>query len=271
MQPRINDESAQNSRRQKRDANPCETKNPCLNGGTCVTVNSTGFLCHCTAFFKGNICQTKRQPCDYHFAKCVHGSTCENIDSDRFKCTCSPLYEGEFCETSKPHCEIHNLCQNSGTCFKYNSTAITCVCLPNWEGPLCEQDRNECLEDAHLCKHGGRCHNRPDGLGFWCNCSGTWYVGDLCETPYNFCTWDNSLCRNGGVCKFENKTIWCECKAPYYGKTCEKCNRKSYRGYLCKNVRLTFRFSLFTRKFTNFMHFYFILGKYSTAIQKYLV
>lgn len=41
--------------------NPCAA-NPCRNGGTCISQNST-FTCQCSQYFSGNTCDTERRSC----------------------------------------------------------------------------------------------------------------------------------------------------------------------------------------------------------------
>ncbi|XP_014677224.1 PREDICTED: protein crumbs-like [Priapulus caudatus] len=189
----------------------------CENGGTCVTVPSTGWYCECPINFAGNSCEIRIPDCSD--ALCLHGATCQNVpDPYGYVCHCAPGYTGEDCETDINECEDAP-CKNGGTCTNLIGY-YECDCSgTGYTGQNCTEDIDECEDNP--CANGGTCYNfRGD---FNCTCTAG-YIGLLCghadgchPAPH---------CKNDGTCMnvldlaTGNYTTVCECKDGYDGPTC---------------------------------------------------
>ncbi|CAF1315162.1 unnamed protein product [Adineta ricciae] len=86
----------------------CNSKTPCLNGGSCRKLPSGRPYCHCTEQFYGRNCEKKykstgqdqssRNACSS--SPCLHGGECVPKGSS-FLCRCKSPYYGPTCSKHK--------------------------------------------------------------------------------------------------------------------------------------------------------------------------
>ena len=111
---------------------------PCANGGTCQSLNSTGVRCMCPAGYQGDRCmETVNDNCAD--SPCLNGGTCTSLESG-FECTCPRGYKGQKCRKRTNPCKP-NPRQNGGKCRTQDDAPyghIRCVCRAGYLEPLCE-------------------------------------------------------------------------------------------------------------------------------------
>ncbi|KAF4522582.1 hypothetical protein B566_EDAN012660 [Ephemera danica] len=74
----------------------CDAKQ-CLNGGQCVTRNSSR-VCDCINGYFGKFCENTFRACSTK--PCQNFGTCIDLDNSEFKCLCQSGYTGHNCENS---------------------------------------------------------------------------------------------------------------------------------------------------------------------------
>ncbi|KAF8568462.1 hypothetical protein P879_00843 [Paragonimus westermani] len=156
----------------------CQDLNPCINGGTCVSLPGNKYKCECERGWSGKNCQTNQDDCLYN--RCENGATC--VDGiNEYICKCRPGYAGIYCERptwnpenhvtrmdrripsarkmqgfgssevrhspikirslSVPHLETlcaYHQCQNRATCIEGQNDVYHCLCQPGFSGQYCE-------------------------------------------------------------------------------------------------------------------------------------
>ncbi|KAF6777237.1 hypothetical protein AHF37_03589 [Paragonimus kellicotti] len=156
----------------------CQDLNPCINGGTCVSLPGNKYKCECERGWSGKNCQTNQDDCLYN--RCENGATC--VDGiNEYICKCRPGYAGIYCERptwnpenhvtrmdrripsvrkmqgfgssqvrhspikirslSIPHLEklcTYHQCQNRATCMEGQNDVYHCLCQPGFSGQYCE-------------------------------------------------------------------------------------------------------------------------------------
>jgi hypothetical protein len=129
----------------------CERENPCLNGGTCLSVlpdyenklfiptetGHVGYKCQCSLHASGEHCQSLEYPLGY----CLNGGTLFQI-LDRFnrsieQCICLRGFRGEHCEENIDNC-IGIDCSDHGVC-EDGIDAYKCSCFDGFFGFHCER------------------------------------------------------------------------------------------------------------------------------------
>uniref|UniRef100_A0A8C6X3J6 Protocadherin Fat 3 n=1 Tax=Naja naja TaxID=35670 RepID=A0A8C6X3J6_NAJNA len=110
---------------------PCE-RNPCQNGGTCISVPSGGYQCSCLSQFTGRNCESEITACFPN--PCHNGGSCDPIGS-AFICTCKSGLTGVTCDEDINECEREE-CENGGSCVNVFGSFL-CNCTPGYVGQHC--------------------------------------------------------------------------------------------------------------------------------------
>merc|ERR1719150_3156628 len=117
----------------------CHQNNPCLNGGSCFTMDMGGDVdihCNCDdRYFRGDRCEEGK--C-FDYNQCQNNQPCKTNPSDgSVTCKCdAQYYKGDLCEIDR--CVENNPCKNGGTCqtgsdANGQNTGVMCYCdHPYW-------------------------------------------------------------------------------------------------------------------------------------------
>lgn len=113
----------------------CLMTQPCLNNGTCLTVNSS-FICSCLpSKFSGINCEIDIRPCKSY--TCLSHGTCIETSPTSFISQCEPGYEGINCQSLTDYCRGIK-CENNGQC-RQSPLNFTCECTTtDYTGRYCE-------------------------------------------------------------------------------------------------------------------------------------
>lgn len=79
--------------------------NPCQNGGTCINVGISSFMCQCPPNTLRPLCMSASlNPCAMN--PCRNGGTCvtSTVNPTRFQCTCPPSHNGVYCQNTVRAC-----------------------------------------------------------------------------------------------------------------------------------------------------------------------
>ncbi|UJR31039.1 hypothetical protein I4U23_018549 [Adineta vaga] len=197
----------------------CST-NPCLNGGTCVSLTASGgFRCVCPAGVTGIICEASAGVTTTGCITnpCQNAGQCLQTTSG-YQCQCIGGYSGSSCQNSA--LAIRNLCQpnpcqNGGSCY-INQTGFACACRLGYGGTCCELTlaaSNPCYNNP--CENSGTCQI-VDIRTYRCICP-SGYLGVRCEQ--RLC--DPNPCLYGGICLPYMNSFQCQCPPQYTGRCCE--------------------------------------------------
>ncbi|XP_072332549.1 protocadherin Fat 3-like isoform X2 [Scyliorhinus torazame] len=108
-------------------------REPCQNGGSCISQPSGGYQCSCLPQFTGNQCETEVTSCFPN--PCQNGGSCNPVGSD-FTCDCKEGFMGLMCEEDIDECNIEE-CQNGGTCLN-TLGSFQCNCTSGYIGLHCD-------------------------------------------------------------------------------------------------------------------------------------
>lgn len=79
--------------------------NPCQNGGTCLNIGISSFMCQCPPGTLRPLCTSPNaNPCANN--PCRNGGTCvrSTVNPPRFQCTCPPSHSGTYCQNTVRQC-----------------------------------------------------------------------------------------------------------------------------------------------------------------------
>ncbi|XP_034255699.1 sushi, von Willebrand factor type A, EGF and pentraxin domain-containing protein 1-like isoform X2 [Thrips palmi] len=79
-------------------ADPCFEENPCLNGGSCVPLNTKKYRCICPPGWEGEHCNKELNGCLP--SPCLNNGTCVKRKEGKFLCHCPANFAGYICQTS---------------------------------------------------------------------------------------------------------------------------------------------------------------------------
>jgi hypothetical protein len=115
---------------------PCLMAQPCRNNGTCITTNSSSYICLCPpSQFSGTYCEIDIRPCKSY--TCLSRGICTETSPVSFICQCDPGYQGIHCESLINYCN-NVTCQNKGVCRPLRLN-FTCECTATYfSGRYCE-------------------------------------------------------------------------------------------------------------------------------------
>ncbi|XP_072433894.1 protocadherin Fat 3-like isoform X4 [Chiloscyllium punctatum] len=108
-------------------------REPCQNGGTCVSQPSGGYQCSCLPQFTGNQCEIEVTSCFPN--PCQNGGSCNPLGSD-FACNCKEGFMGFMCEEDIDECNTEE-CQNGGMCLN-TLGSFHCNCTSGYIGLYCD-------------------------------------------------------------------------------------------------------------------------------------
>eukprot|EP01047_Picozoa_sp_COSAG01_P004780 COSAG01_NODE_159_length_23702_cov_119.507585_15_plen_1233_part_00 len=110
--------------------------NPCLSGGTCVSVSATEFSCTCIHGRTGHRCETIPSEltwCEWNANPCQHGGKCTSTNHTSYTCACTGTgWTGRLCE--RDTCTTVD-CGDHGTCVPHTHS---CACDFGWAGVNCD-------------------------------------------------------------------------------------------------------------------------------------
>ncbi|KAA3679456.1 delta [Paragonimus westermani] len=125
------------------ETNVCDTMQPCLNGGRCVSLGQ-GYQCVCPPKFTGDHCQLAVSACGA--LSCGNGGECLD-GATRFTCHCPFGWTGPTCRENVNECaEVPRLtgralCEHGAGCRDLPGS-YQCLCPPDRTGPHCELTNN---------------------------------------------------------------------------------------------------------------------------------
>ncbi|XP_077578530.1 protocadherin Fat 3a isoform X2 [Stigmatopora nigra] len=111
-------------------------KQPCHNGGSCMSLPSSGFSCTCGPQYTGGRCEIEITACVPN--PCKNGGMCKAIGS-AFLCRCRRGFMGLTCEKDVNECDHSNPegeCENGGVCVNTHGS-FYCNCTTGFVGQHC--------------------------------------------------------------------------------------------------------------------------------------
>nr|XP_061797031.1 protocadherin Fat 3-like isoform X5 [Nerophis lumbriciformis] len=111
-------------------------KQPCRNGGSCISLPSGGFSCSCNPLYTGGRCEIEITACVPN--PCKNGGMCKAIGS-AFLCSCRRGFMGLTCEKDVNECDRSNPegeCENGGICVNTHGS-FYCNCTAGFVGQRC--------------------------------------------------------------------------------------------------------------------------------------
>ncbi|XP_059502538.1 protocadherin Fat 3a isoform X6 [Stegostoma tigrinum] len=108
-------------------------REPCQNGGICISQPSGGYQCSCLPQFTGNQCEIEVTSCFPN--PCQNGGSCNPLGSD-FACDCKEGFMGLMCEEDIDECNTEE-CQNGGMCLN-TLGSFQCNCTSGYIGLYCD-------------------------------------------------------------------------------------------------------------------------------------
>lgn len=187
------------------------TKNPCENGGKCVSGGPNKVKCSCKKGWKGDTCTEDVNECKLRNIKCNPAtSVCKNTPGG-YACSCKSGYV--LARNSNTHCiDVDECARGSDTCNKQNS-----VCENTQGGFKCQ------CQPGFTSAPGNKC----------VACSKT-KSGKKCVFPFKYGRRTYNSCTGDGIGKnkFGQDNLWCATALRSNGKyaTWEICDLACFKG-----------------------------------------
>ncbi|KAI8501455.1 hypothetical protein Bbelb_207260 [Branchiostoma belcheri] len=224
----------------------CDT-NLCKNGGTCINDDKGGYICVCTAGWKGDECDEDMSgpnpagppptSVPVIIGAFISGMTCDGWtfflvenDCSSIYYVCSPGHDAPI-PMNCPASLVFN--KDLGVC-DWRDHVPYCSCQNGLAGASCQINLDDCSPNP--CQNGGLCQ---DLVGdYVCHCLPS-YHGKTCEIYVSPC--DSRPCQHGGVCSASGGTFTCSCQSGWSGATCamdiDECNpNPCQNGGVCQDL-----------------------------------
>lgn len=75
---------------------PCLERNPCFNGGSCISKTGANYICTCPQGWEGKHCDMMHDGCSS--SPCLNNGTCVNENGGKYNCQCPPAFVGDSCQ-----------------------------------------------------------------------------------------------------------------------------------------------------------------------------
>ncbi|XP_028404123.1 neurogenic locus notch homolog protein 1-like isoform X1 [Dendronephthya gigantea] len=181
--------------------------NPCINGGTCVPLSSSKWICQCPVGWSGKTCNikapiVKNESCIPN--PCENGGLCRVVNGTAV-CSCPEGFLPPLCEIKAKSVCSPSPCRNQGRCV-IAGESYDCICNQRYTGPNCEVDRCLKCDPVNAWCNLGQCVCKPGFTGNGYQCTFRSSVSPkkanvciLCHPVKAFCMDNTCHCKSGFV------------------------------------------------------------------------
>uniref|UniRef100_A0A8C7ZF66 Delta-like protein n=1 Tax=Oryzias sinensis TaxID=183150 RepID=A0A8C7ZF66_9TELE len=206
-----------------KDLNYCGTRQPCLNGGTCINTGPDKYQCTCAEGYSGANCERAERACLSN--PCSNGGSCSET-SQGYECRCAPGWSGPSCSTRILQGRVAGSNQDLVNGYR-------CLCPPGFTGELCERDVDECASSPSFAASLARLESFslnfrrttlvfpppcPERLKLGRVSSLSLFYTSYCQLDIDYCS--QNPCQNGAPCFNRANDYVCACPEDYEGRNC---------------------------------------------------